>query len=293
MSWDVGKRHELRGVLVSEAPLHVGGWEPTMAADLALARDGQDRPVIPGTSIAGALRAWLTTSGAVADVDAVFGYVKGQEGKASRLRVDDAPVLDDVTPVVRTGVAIDRATRSAAAGYLYERELLPAGTRFAFRLVADEPAREKDPGVGEAFEALTAALRAGHVVLGAARTRGLGRVRLEAAQTRTTNLSDRAGLRAWLTDSSPWHELTGGPSGPPPGRLVVTVDWQPVTPVLVKDSLPGALVDALPLTTTDPDGKVRLVLPGSSVKGVLRAHAERIVRTLRGTPAPGSLAETL
>lgn len=293
MSWDVTLRHELRGDLVCETPLYVGGWDTSAVADLAVARDGLDRPVIPGTSIAGAVRAWLAGTGRQDDLDDLFGWARKQDGKPSRIRVDDAPVIGgQVALQVRTGVGIDRNTRSAAAGFLYEREVLPAGTRFAFRLVADEPSGD-GPDVAGAFTAVTAALRAGHVRLGAARTRGLGRVRLEHAETRTTNLADRSGLRSWLTGTAAWQALTDPATAEQPGRLTITVDWRPVSPVLVKDSLQGALVDILPLTATTADGKVRLLLPGSSVKGVLRAHAERIVRTVRGTPAPRHLRETL
>lgn len=314
MSWNVTVRHELRGDLVCETPLYVGGWDDTAVADLAVARDGLGRPVIPGTSVAGALRSWLagtggswwagTRGGGESDrspgtvLNSLFGWARGQEGAASRIRVDDAPLIGDgVAAQLRAGVGIDRNTRSAAAGFLYEREVLPAGTRFAFRLVADEPP-EGDAGVAGAFAALTTALRAGHIRLGAARTRGLGRVRLDEATIRETDLADRDGLRAWLTGAAAWEPATGeagaGSSGAGvPGQLGITVGWKPVGSVFVKDSLRGGLVDILPLTSTSADGKVRLLLPGSSVKGVLRAHAERIVRTLRGTPAPATLRETL
>jgi CRISPR/Cas system CSM-associated protein Csm3 (group 7 of RAMP superfamily) len=219
-------------------------------------------------------------------------------------RVDDAAALgEQVVTDVRAGVGIDRNTRSAAAGFRYEREVLPPGTRFTFRLVADEPRTGRDQAgdalaaaVGHAFEALTAALRAGQVPLGAARTRGLGAVRLEGAQIRSADLSRRAGLVAWLSGTTGWQQLTGPPPADAalaPGRLTVTIDWRPISPVLVKASLEGALIDLLPLTERGADGKVRLLLPGSSVKGVLRSHAERIVRTLQAQPAPGFLRETL
>lgn len=295
MTWDVTWRHEVRGDLVCESPLSVGGWDACAVADLAVARDGLDHPVIPGTSITGAVRAWMAGTGRYGErhLNTLFGWVDGKEGAPSRIRVDDAPAVEgQVTSQVRTGVGIDRNTRSAAAGFLYEREVLPAGTRFAFRLVADEP-HDGGPNVAAAFAAVIAALRAGHVRLGAARTRGLGRIRLERAETRTTNLADRAGLRSWLTRAAGWQTLTDPATAEHPGHLDITVDWHPASPVLVKDSLPGALVDVLPLTATTADGKVRLLLPGSSVKGVLRAHAERIVRTVRGTPAPPFLRETL
>lgn len=293
MSWDVTLRHELRGDLVCQSPLYVGGWESSAVADLAIARDGLDRPVIPGTSIAGAVRAWLAGPGCRDDLADLFGWASGQDGKPSRLRLDDAPAIGGpVVTQVRTGVGIDRNTRSAAAGFLYEREVIPAGTRFAFRLVADEP-RAGDLDVAGVFAAVTAALRSGHVRLGAGRTRGLGRIRLDCAETRTTNLADRDGLRSWLTGTAAWQPVNGPTTAEQPGLLTVTVDWRPVSPVLVKDSMKGALVDILPLTATTADGRVRLLLPGSSVKGVLRAHAERIVRTVRGTPAPPFLRETL
>jgi len=301
MTRSVGTRHELRGDLVSRSPLHIGGWEPSPLADLTVARDGSGRPFIPGTSLAGALRGWLAGQGV--DDRLLFGWIKGQDGVASRIRLDDAPLLGDPDRTsVRTGVGIDRHTRSAARGFLYEREVLPAGTRFAFRLVADEP-HPADPSsagsadadaVGAAVEQLTRALRAGHVALGAGRSRGFGEVNLENATLRTTDLSTRPGLIAWLTGTSPWRALTDDPETPHPGRLTVTVDWRPLTPLLVKDASSGARIDMLPLTSADADGtKVRLLLPGSSVKGVLRDHAERIVRTLTRAPAPGHLAETL
>ncbi|MDN5751224.1 MAG: hypothetical protein L0H64_22420, partial [Pseudonocardia sp.] len=51
----------------------------------------------------------------------------------------------------------------------------------------------------------------------------------------------------------------------------------------------------LPLVEPAPDqeGKLRLVLPGSSIAGALRSRAELVCRTLRGTPTPDGFAEQL
>ncbi|MDQ3886064.1 MAG: RAMP superfamily CRISPR-associated protein, partial [Actinomycetota bacterium] len=43
----------------TSSPLHVGGWAAAPGADAALARDGQGQLVLPGSSLAGALRAAL------------------------------------------------------------------------------------------------------------------------------------------------------------------------------------------------------------------------------------------
>jgi CRISPR/Cas system CSM-associated protein Csm3 (group 7 of RAMP superfamily) len=300
----------VRGVLTCLTAVHVGGWDASAFADLAVARDGLDQPVIPGTSIAGALRAWLASLTDPAStgtgrtprfvVSDLFGWLEpgGERGGVARIRVDDAQLLDAaVEPLVRDGVGIDRRTGAAAAGFLFEREVLPAGTRFGFRLVADEPTAG-DEKVAAAVEALVAGLRAGRVSLGAARTRGLGQVRLEDVHTRTVDLSGRDSLTAWLAGGLPWH--TAGPvddpssgAGAADGQLEIEISWTPVTATMVKDSIEGALVDTLPLTETSADGTVRLLLPGSSLKGVLRAHAERIVRTLTGQDAAESLRVVL
>jgi CRISPR/Cas system CSM-associated protein Csm3 (group 7 of RAMP superfamily) len=315
VSQNIATRHEVRGVITCRSAVHVGGWNPSAVADLAVARDGLGLPFVPGTSIAGALRGYLHGTTRFRDhLDDLFGHIeaKTQNGSPSWVRVDDAHLVaaggalvavgaSGTEPVVRDGVGIDRRTVSAAAGILYGREVLPAGTRFAFRLVTDTPANgptTRYPGgwdalVADATAAVVDGLRSGRVPLGAARTRGLGRVTLDDAETRVVDLSRREGLVGWLRGGTwrPPAAPTEAASGD--GMLAITIAWRPVSPVLVKDSLEGTVVDALPLTEVNADGTVRLLLPGSSVKGVLRAHAERIVRTLRRQDAPTGFAEAL
>jgi CRISPR/Cas system CSM-associated protein Csm3 (group 7 of RAMP superfamily) len=307
MTWDISVRHEIRGVLACPTAVHVGGWDPTAMVDLPIARDGLDQPVIPGTSVAGALRAWLASVTGVTgqprfdqrDIDALFGHVqpRTQAGSAALIRVDDAQLVDTVQPVARDGVAIDRRTAAAAAGFLFEREVLPAGTRFGFRLVADEPrapAGARAVPVAAAVELLVAGLRAGRIPIGAARSRGLGQVALTDVQARATDLSQRDGLLAWLAGTSAWQPATASAPQPPgDGQLVIDIDWTPASPLLVKDSLEGTVIDTLPMTEATAGGDTRLLLPGSSTKGVLRAHAERIVRTLDGIDAHASLRDVL
>lgn len=318
MAWDVGTRYELVGVLHCDSPLHVGGWDASAAADLAVARDGLDQPLIPGTALAGAVRYWLRqhrgADGATFtddDLNQLFGYLedRSQEGAPARLRLDDAVLCQPspdaqgtggagARPVIRDGVAIDPRTGTAAAGFLYEREVLPAGTAFHFRLVGDEP-RSGDERVATVVSLLTAALTAGEIRFGAGRSRGLGRVRLIKATLRTATLDDRKGMVAWLRGGGERKPVSAtGRSGritaqtaqavAGDGWLTVTIDWSPASPVLVRDSLDAVLVDTVPLVERQTDGSLRLLLPGSSIKGVLRGHAERIVRSLQGADADSS-----
>lgn len=296
----VTARQEVRGTLETLTALRVGGWGPSANADLVAARDGLGRLVIPGTSLAGALRAWLGTvpgsgGGALfspAELGKVFGNLtpRSQDGEVCRIRVDDAVASPGTTVAIRDGVGIDRGTGSAAAGVLYQHEVIPAGATFAVRITAEQAAGDRER-VGEALDLLLRAAAAGQVVVGAARTRGLGVVRLTSARRLRVDLADRDQVLAWLCGQAapvPEPPVEGAAAD---GCLGIEITWSAVTPVMVRASTvnepdpdSGRAVDTVPLRTTRPghDGKTALLLPGSSVKGVLRSHAERIVRTLRG-----------
>ncbi|ASW55507.1 RAMP superfamily CRISPR-associated protein [Plantactinospora sp. KBS50] len=310
MGQSTGERIEILGTLVCVGPVHVGGWDTTAEASLTVARDGTGRVCLPGTSIAGSLRAYLGgihRFGGTAPNDpanALFGTVvpDSRDGSPSWLRVDDAHLIgNDVVPVVRDGVGIDRRSGSAAANFLYTRQLLPAGTRFALRIVADTPTGADAPNypggwprlIDDAVATLVAGLRQGRVPIGAGRGRGLGRVELRDVTVRRADLSDPAGLVGWLAGRTPATGPAPEADPPPDGRLRITVRWKPLGPLLVRDSVAGTVVDTLPLTEMAVDDTVRLLLPGSSIRGTVRAHTERIVRTLRREDAPETFDEAL
>ncbi|MBF9129148.1 hypothetical protein I0C86_09175 [Plantactinospora sp. S1510] len=311
MGQSIGDRVEVLGILTCLGPVHVGGWDHTAEASLTIARDGTGRACLPGTSIAGALRAYLAgfdrfTGNCGRDLmNALFGHVVAErrDGSPSWIRVDDAHLIgDDVPTAVRDGVGIDRVSASAAANFLYTRQVLPAGTRFAFRVVADTPTAAKVPDypggwralVDDAVEAMVAGLTNGRIPIGAGRGRGFGRVELREVTVRRADLSDPVGLVSWLTGTAP---ATSAPRTEntrlPDGRLRVTIAWRPAGPLLVRDSVSGTVVDTLPLTDTTAEGMVRLLLPGSSIRGAVRGYAERIVRTLQGQDAPAAFLDVL
>ena len=303
MTLALARRLEVRGTLVCRSALSIGAWDESPLADIAVARDGTGRFVVPGTSLAGALRSWYGLHGTYGqygrhpsedDVRALFGYVKegSQQALASLIRIDDAPVDDvsaTVTVQVRDGVRIDPRTGSAMAGFLFSREVLPAGTRSTFRLTADVQPPEAPRGgveVEAAVRDLVSALVHGAVDLGGRTSQGLGRVVLEDATISDSDLGSRDGLLAWLRNGPVPVPFVPAPRGAT-GRLGIEISWRPRRAVLVRDAEPGTAVNALPLTARDADDRVRLLIPGSSIKGALRAHAERIVRTLRERDAPG------
>jgi CRISPR/Cas system CSM-associated protein Csm3 (group 7 of RAMP superfamily) len=280
-------RLKISGDLVAQSPIHVGGHGGDPLIDLPLAVDGQGGYYIPGTSMAGCLRQWMRD---FSGVDQLWGFQQNDLGQASAILVSDAPIKK-VMAEVRDGVGIDRYTGAAAEHVKFQRAILPKGTRIPLELVLEQNQPDtKDWDCAKAkVAALLQALEAGEVSLGAAKTRGLGLVKLENLKILEQHLNQREGMLAALqgqgTGVSRASLENQSLGNHPSTYLMIEIHWQPQGPVMVKAEADGIAVDSLPLTSADGD-LLTFVLPGSSIKGALRSQAERIVRTVKGRSVP-------
>ena len=286
------KRLKVTGTLLAQSPLHIGGLGASADVDLTLAVNGSGDYYVPGTSLAGALRGWLKESSA--RIDALWGYQQDsgeqETGHASYVVVEDAAIGSSdnraAAPIaeVRDGVGIDRYYGSAAETIKFNRAILPKGTRIPLSLTFEQGGSDEDWAEARCLFANTLyALQAGAIRLGAAKTRGLGKVALVELSIVEQDLSSFEGMLKTLSgegsaislpDMVPanyrWHL---------PQQLEITIGWNPVGPVMVKAEAAGIAVDMLPLVSHD-DQQPCFVIPGSAIKGALRSQAERIIRTL-------------
>ena len=293
MSRPLSSRIIFTGTLETTAPLHVGGVETGWDVDMLLAVNGAGEYYIPGTSLAGALRTWFRRAFGCVLTEQLFGPEtetmhtdEGKSAEASRVYVEDAIIEGgNVTPEVRDGVGIDRFSGAAAERIKYTRQVLPTGTRMTFRLEAELP-----PDKAEAHKARLAlmidALTKERIAVGAAKTRGLGRMKLVNVEVVEQRLDTREGILHFLrsgVDAKPFNiadfqtDVIDIHNIEP---LKICVKWRPVLPIMVKADAAGIMVDMLPLFTGRKDGKLARVIPGSSIKGALRDMAERIMRTV-------------
>lgn len=279
----------ITGTLETRSPLAVGSGEegPTDAPVLRDVVDG--RPLLPGSSLAGVLRAGAERRADAALVARVFGGGRGDDdGGASPLLVHDAVALDDLPTTVREGVAIDPATGVAEPGKLFAREVVDRKVRFPLRLELLLERRDDD-----ALALLVACvedLRSGVARVGARTQRGFGKLTLVEVRARCFDLTTPAGWMAFL-ETPP-----GGPlDGPAHDRIAAAVtaavpDRVLEAPAAMEDAvfrlkldLTTLLVRSAPSDAAAPDS-VQLrsgadpVIPGSSLAGVLRGRCLRIAR---------------
>lgn len=164
------------GTLVQESFLSSGGRDdPTASMDSPLALDGQGRPTLRGTSLAGALVATLRR---ILRPDPVPITISGcQDGRQPSVwRCFNSHPLGKPQGVVRQHVAIDARTGAAATGMLFDVETLPPGTRWLFLLEVDT---SRDGQAADLAREVLAHWAAGRCLLGREVARGLGWLRLQ------------------------------------------------------------------------------------------------------------------
>ena len=304
MARHVAGRLLISGTLIADTPWHVGGAEEDIATDLPLARNGRGRYYLPGSSLAGALRSWLADAfwPERERLERLWGFQEDDRGHASYWIVEDVELTEEVLSLaeIREGVGINRVLGTAHEGILYDRAIVPRGTECPLELVVEVAAQGDWPAVEALCGHLISAWTAGDLRLGAGKSRGLGRVRLGGAAVRRQALDSRDGILAVLAAIRPSDETTpqsgetvtleqmilARPELQPRPRpqLSIELAWTPLSPVMVKAGFEGLVADAMPLTGRDA-GLIAPVIPGSSIKGALRARAEQIVRTVLRLPA--------
>lgn len=286
----------VRGELVAKTPISVGGMGAGEHVDLDVAVDGSGNFYIPGTSLAGPMRAWLEKNVASEElVRALFGFIKpkSEEGRASLLYVEDSPVSEAVRER-RHGIGLREDTGTVADGLFYTRALLPRGTRFPLEMELDildktETSKSGEEHPAGALALILEALGEGKVRFGACKTRGMGELCLEALEVDCYDFVGNADdLDSWLNGEPAALrglkalERFGTPNRRERRFFEVLIHWRALSPIMVKAGRDGAETDMLPLMSgvEGPEGSIAPVIPGSSVKGALRAQSRRILHTI-------------
>lgn len=292
----------LTGELVTLGPLRIRSGLPAADTDAPLRTDQLRRPLVPGTSLAGALRSACRRRDGAAAARELFGGAHGDD-RPSKIVVHDAvhkaTLIPD--PERRHHVGMDRERLAAVRGVLFDEEVWPQGLRLALRLEAPTAAVPQVLGALDELAGPRGGLGAGAcpVVVKALRC---------ARADRSPATAVAAALLRWSQpDHAPWppdnaQDLPprAAPTAKQPGIGWVKVDLtvrcnEPLAARVPLDPGGGHDQDNLPFTVTRlADGQVERTvgLPASSLRGVLRQRAERLC-ALAGRPIDHPWSEGL
>jgi CRISPR/Cas system CSM-associated protein Csm3 (group 7 of RAMP superfamily) len=268
----------ISGQLVCQEPLHLGGLELSVSTDMPFALDVEGKPYLPGSSLAGMLRAACVSDQEARELFG-FGDPKSIEGRASRVWAEDAQLESDAGMELHDHVRIDRYSGTAAHQAKFDVEAVPAGSSFKFEMTIER--RRGDQDLSAVLLNVLAQLSSGELSLGRGKQRGYGSVKLENPLVRRQLWSKTEGILEAVFGRA--EESEALPRSSASARLLITLPFKAQGPLMVKASYGGADVDMLPRTAKNVDRKYVLMLPGSSIKGALRSHAEKIVRLRLGT----------
>ena len=308
----INKRIIVQGTLILTSPAVFSNGDSEGPMDMMILRDSvSDHALLPGSSLAGALRAYLELHNDNEEnlATLLFGAEKKSKdnqqdrGEQSRLVIWDA--LSSKVPTIETrdGVRINPQTGVADDKAKYDLELMATNTCFdlCLELVIDKDADE--PMLKQALSCILNALKDGHITLGMKKTRGFGKVMVSEYHVQEFDMNNSTGLENWLKwqfkplktgqklNKLP-HWLTAKPALPPQVRCTLTATFKLDSSLLIradashvrgskKDNPEYLLlrIDAAHLTSRK-DKKMVPVIPGTSWAGVLRHRAERICNTL-------------
>lgn len=285
---------------------HIGGRGGGTFTDMPLLwHPVDDRPLLPGTTLAGALRSHLADvlggyrSGEDPHVAGLFGAERRDDaGEQSPLITFDslAQLPHDGAPEIRDGVAIDPKSGTAEEHKKFDLDVLPAGTVFPLRLelIVADLAQEAD--LLDRLRASLSGLVEGELSLGARRSRGLGQLAARRWRAHRYDLSSEDGWLAWLLSDPglpipgnrpPERDLDDALRGAwPAARLARLDDRRRRVTVETALQIPGGLLVRSPGTAPDAPDAAHLhsagrpVLPGTSLAGALRSRARRIARVV-------------
>lgn len=294
----------IQGTLTLETPACLGSGETDSPTDLPLLRDSISlRALLTGASVAGALRQYLweyrcgynQPQTTLCETEPLFGTLRSNDaddGDQSPLIVNDALSEKDPPHIeLRDGVKIADETGVAVDGAKYDLELLAAGTTFpiGFELLI-EKGHDRSRLVTDLAIALKG-LETGEIALGMKKRRGFGQCTVshwKIWQFDLTQAQDRFGWLTWPTAPNIPNFTSLLDLAP---QLESVPDKRTYFDLKVACKLRGALLirsapgpqelapDVVQLMSWRGDSRVP-VLSGTSLAGVLRHRAARILNTL-------------
>jgi len=260
--------------VVNISIMRIGNGEETIMLDTDTMR-----PVIPASGITGAFRNYL--SFAESDnryIDMLFGK---KEGK-SRLFVQDAVCKDvfDGTLELRERVCINPRTATGGAEK-FNTKMLGAGWKFDIFFTAEAENEEEKEVFRELLKKAVRALDIADVRLGAQKTNGAGKFEVKSVWEGIVDLFDPKQYWLYLSNSIKMQNITKQVRRKviSETKVCLKTETQAVTPLLVAGKSMEDGQDTTKIFYRNRKGEY--VIPGSSLKGILRMQCQKIAEYMR------------
>jgi len=260
----------LEGVLELMSPLQIGsGMSDISDRDILL--NSQDRPYIPASSFIGKLNAVISNQ--------EFSNYLGIDAKMqSKLQLDDLELIDEnFTKSLRDGVRINNKTNLVEDGAKFDYQILEPGVFFLLKMYFDIGSEDDYVKCLEWIPMIVSILKESFFI-GARSAAGSGELSLQKVKVMKYDFSSKEDSIKYILgkEKDNCDDLTNYIKNINKNIFTIVGDF----------TIPSSLiVRAYPKSPYGSDAAHLKsngipILPGSSVRGALRARGERILNTI-------------
>lgn len=286
----------IKGDLVLASPLLIGDGEGETSEnkiDIHVLKKNniekqKEIPFIPGTSLCGVLREYMTGI-EPKTVAKLFGDAKKFQ---SAIQIDDIE-LEDGEVTSRDGVSIDGLTGTGIDGAKYDYEAIDRGASGSLRIlinlrggnVDNEKFDDKTYTLNEVqstVDELIVRLQHG-IRLGALTAKGFGLTKVKNLTADFYDFRNKADVAAWLTDKPASRQLKPSAKtiSDDPADFIVDAQFKFNSSFIVRNYQVSADDKKNKISAVSLRSQKDFVIPGTSLKGIFRHRAEKIFRTLK------------
>ncbi len=274
------------GIIQNKSPLIIGGGGDE-ETDSDILKDKNGKPFIPGTSIAGILRHHLhkhykefrndSKSDLESDLlKSYFGYSKGDNGSGSKIIFSDLYLIKNSAGIsIRDGIRIDYKTGIVEDKGKFDFEIVEPGGEFDFNI--EIGGNDKD-ALLKLISTLKRDMQSEIITIGAKTNLGFGKIKLKEDNISFYDLKDKHDILNWIKkEDNKFDVKLPEPYEYQSDSFKIEFDF------VIKDSLIVKHYSSNPSGSDSSNikSKGKNIIPGTSIKGAIRARACRILNTLQ------------
>ena len=292
-------------LMQTKSPLRISSGIDDGITDILVLKDKKGRAFIPGTSLAGVLRSKICSIYTEKIADLLFGSI-ADDGNQSMLNISDI-VLENTKIINRDGIKINSFTGVSKHGSKYDFEVIDRGATGSLaievtirenmlkvieKLNINYRPEHKSEGFavngdvyGEILATLADILTSG-ISIGALTSKGFGKIQsVEPVKMNVFDFQQKNGAKSW------WQYLNNQYQEQPVyiGKVIVDktkedfvmqLDCALQSSMIIRDYAVDISEGESKISAVQMKSGNDFVIPGTSIKGVLKTGAHNILRNL-------------
>lgn len=262
--------------LVNLTPLKIGNGKDEL--DLLIDKNTQ-KPIILGSSIAGAVKNYLIDLKLEGDVNKYLGKEdESRDERESKIYIADA-YGSEFKLSTRTGIKRNYKYGTSEDKAKYDMDFIDIDTEFElnFKLFAKNEEELKDED--ELIKNVIEGFKGGNLRLGANKMSGFGKFSVKKVQARILDLKQRKDMVSYIMDDKDYTtlKLDNFKDRGNQGYIEFDFDGSIIDSMIVKEyQIKENEADCKNMTNSKDES----IIPGTTIKGLFREYNTKILKTL-------------